>query len=246
MKKRSFTAAAASLLILSATSGLVASQAAWAQTSAPGVSSAATPGASVAGQAPAVTQTTQATAAADQPVPPPLPATSIEVTNPYGLGALWANGDFVARFVLILLVLMSMGSWYIMISKFLEQRVSAVAEKSPTSSCGVRRRCAQGAEQLEVEFAVPLYRADRDRRERASRRSVAREGGSQYVDHVSIERAHYQRVEPFAGRPRISRHGRLDGAVRRPVRHGMGHLSRADRNRYRRTGIHRQGRGAGR
>ncbi|MBE0629637.1 MAG: MotA/TolQ/ExbB proton channel family protein, partial [Burkholderia vietnamiensis] len=34
---------------------------------------------------------------------------------------LWKNGDFVARFVLILLVIMSMGSWYIMITKFVEQ-----------------------------------------------------------------------------------------------------------------------------
>jgi biopolymer transport protein ExbB len=49
------------------------------------------------------------------------PATSETVNNPYGLGALWKNGDFVARFVLILLVLMSMGSWYIMITKFFEQ-----------------------------------------------------------------------------------------------------------------------------
>jgi biopolymer transport protein ExbB len=44
-----------------------------------------------------------------------------DTTNPYGLGALWKNGDFVARFVLALLVVMSMGSWYIMITKFFEQ-----------------------------------------------------------------------------------------------------------------------------
>lgn len=43
------------------------------------------------------------------------------MANPYGLGALWKGGDFVARFVLVLLVIMSMGSWYIMITKFLEQ-----------------------------------------------------------------------------------------------------------------------------
>ncbi|MCR5898620.1 MotA/TolQ/ExbB proton channel family protein, partial [Burkholderia sp. HAN2018] len=59
--------------------------------------------------------------AAAEPAPPPAPATTEAVENPYGLGALWKNGDFVARFVLILLVIMSMGSWYIMITKFLEQ-----------------------------------------------------------------------------------------------------------------------------
>ena len=42
------------------------------------------------------------------------------VDNPYGLSALWAQGDFVSKFVLILLALMSMGSWYIMITKLYE------------------------------------------------------------------------------------------------------------------------------
>ena len=45
------------------------------------------------------------------PVSPP------EVANPYGLGALWGQGDFVARSTLIILVLMSMGSWYILITR---------------------------------------------------------------------------------------------------------------------------------
>ncbi len=45
------------------------------------------------------------------PVSPP------EVANPYGLGALWEQGDFVARSTLIILVLMSMGSWYILITR---------------------------------------------------------------------------------------------------------------------------------
>ena len=42
------------------------------------------------------------------------------VNNPYGLGALWAQGDFVARGTLIVLVIMSMGSWYILITKLYE------------------------------------------------------------------------------------------------------------------------------
>ncbi|MEA3121660.1 MAG: biopolymer transport protein ExbB, partial [Paraburkholderia sp.] len=58
---------------------------------------------------------------ADDATPPPAPAGAETVTNPYGLGALWKNGDFVARFVLVLLVIMSMGSWYIMVTKFFEQ-----------------------------------------------------------------------------------------------------------------------------
>jgi biopolymer transport protein ExbB len=54
------------------------------------------------------------------PQPPAPIAESQEVMNPYGLEALWAQGDFVAKFVLILLVLMSMGSWYILITKLWE------------------------------------------------------------------------------------------------------------------------------
>jgi len=43
------------------------------------------------------------------------------IENPYGLEALWKGGDFVARGTLIILVIMSMGSWYIMFVKVYEQ-----------------------------------------------------------------------------------------------------------------------------
>jgi biopolymer transport protein ExbB len=41
--------------------------------------------------------------------------------NPYGLSALWAQGDFVARGTLIILVLMSLYSWFIILTKLWEQ-----------------------------------------------------------------------------------------------------------------------------
>jgi biopolymer transport protein ExbB len=44
------------------------------------------------------------------------------VENPYGLSALWSQGDFVARGTLIIMVIMSMGSWYIIFTKVFEQR----------------------------------------------------------------------------------------------------------------------------
>src|SRR5450631_3793427 len=67
----------------------------------------------------AVSSAAPAVAAAPAPV---ANATSSKETvdNPYGLGALWAEGDFVSKFVLVLLVLMSMGSWYIMVTKLYE------------------------------------------------------------------------------------------------------------------------------
>ena len=44
------------------------------------------------------------------------------VDSPYGLGPLWAQGDIVARSVLVLLALMSLFSWYIMLTKLWDQR----------------------------------------------------------------------------------------------------------------------------
>jgi biopolymer transport protein ExbB len=41
--------------------------------------------------------------------------------NPYGLEALWKGSDNIARGVLVLLAIMSAGSWYILITKLLEQ-----------------------------------------------------------------------------------------------------------------------------
>ena len=44
------------------------------------------------------------------------------VENPYGLGALIANGDIVARSILVILLIMSFLTWFIMITKFFDQR----------------------------------------------------------------------------------------------------------------------------
>jgi biopolymer transport protein ExbB len=46
---------------------------------------------------------------------------TVQVDNPYGLQALWEGGDFVAHFTLITLVIMSMATWYVMVTKFVEQ-----------------------------------------------------------------------------------------------------------------------------
>jgi biopolymer transport protein ExbB len=44
------------------------------------------------------------------------------VNNPYGLVALWQGGDPVARSVLILLIIMSLSSWYVIFTKLWDQR----------------------------------------------------------------------------------------------------------------------------
>src|SRR6267142_751625 len=54
--------------------------------------------------------------------PPPIAAPATEVIeNPYGIEALWKQGDFVARGTLMILVIMSIGSWYIGAVKLIEQ-----------------------------------------------------------------------------------------------------------------------------
>jgi biopolymer transport protein ExbB len=150
MKKRSYAALAASMLIAVATvDTFVAPQLANAQASDATAAASAPATAASADTGAAAPAPTASAAPADQAVPPPAPATSETVTNPYGLDALWKNGDFVARFVLILLVIMSMGSWYIMITKFVEQfranRRAKIADEQIWSAPSL----AEGAKQLE-------------------------------------------------------------------------------------------------
>jgi biopolymer transport protein ExbB len=103
---------------LSLTLGIVPA-AAFAQASAPEAAPAAT---------------TAAPAAATTAAPAAVPTVSKEtVDNPYGLKALWAQGDFVAKGTLIILVLMSMGSWYILVTKLFESfKISGEAKAART------------------------------------------------------------------------------------------------------------------
>ena len=64
-------------------------------------------------------------AASAAAAPPPAAAAAVAeeaVDNPYGLKALWQQGDFVAKGTLVIMLIMSMGSWYIIFTKLFEQR----------------------------------------------------------------------------------------------------------------------------
>ena len=112
--KRLAALAAAVVLALPAT--LVA-QGAAAQTPppAPAAAPAATPPDAAA---PAMITPPAAPAAA---APAAKASNEVVIDNPYGLQALWAGGDLVARITLGILVIMSMGSWYVIITKIYEQ-----------------------------------------------------------------------------------------------------------------------------
>jgi biopolymer transport protein ExbB len=76
--------------------------------------------------APAAGPADTTTAAAVAPAPASAPADASPpgtetISNPYGLNALWAQGDFVARGTLVILLIMSFGTWYILITKLIEQ-----------------------------------------------------------------------------------------------------------------------------
>ena len=63
-----------------------------------------------------------APAPADVKAPAAGAITEEAVDNPYGLKALWTQGDVVAHSTLIIMCIMSMGSWYVIFTKLFEQR----------------------------------------------------------------------------------------------------------------------------
>ncbi len=90
------------------------------------VSSAVVPQAGHAQGAPAATAAVPAEPAAAPAAPAPAPkASSAKATevvdNPYGFAALLKGSDIVAKVTLTILVIMSVGSWYIIITKVYEQ-----------------------------------------------------------------------------------------------------------------------------
>ena len=108
---------AAVLAFASCGVALMAPATAHAQAPAPAQQDAAKPADNAAAPAATPAATPAAPAGAGQDV-----GTQKEVVeNPYGLEALWKGGDFVSRGTLIILVIMSMGSWYIMFVKVYEQ-----------------------------------------------------------------------------------------------------------------------------
>jgi len=83
--------------------------------------------------------------AADAPAAP-----AASVKNPYGLDALWRNGDIISRGVLIIMVIMSLGTWYIMITKFFEQAKMLGAAKEATKNFWTKSSIQEGAQSLKT------------------------------------------------------------------------------------------------
>ena len=107
-------------------------------------------------QAQAQSTTPPSAAPADAPVVTPAPAPAAPAAaakaapastdvleNPYGLEALWKGGDLVARITLGILVVMSAGSWYIIVTKVYEQarmnRQARAADRSFWKAASVQK-----------------------------------------------------------------------------------------------------------
>ncbi len=114
----------------------------------------------LAAQAQTATVAPTATPAAPElpaltPVPAPgakpaVKAASKEaVENPYGLEALWKTSDWIAKSVLLLLLIMSVASWYILVVKLLEQAKISRQAKAATKDFWSAGTVEQGAAALD-------------------------------------------------------------------------------------------------
>lgn len=104
----------------------------------------------MAADAPAAAVAAAPAANAAAPVPPAMPSAEA-VDNPYGLDALWKGGDFVARGTLIILVIMSMGSWYILITKLIDQIRLGGQAKAATENFWKAKTVKAGIDSLDAK-----------------------------------------------------------------------------------------------
>ncbi len=73
--------------------------------------------------------------------------------NPYGLMALWVQGDWIAKATLLVLAVMSMGSWTIILAKFLAQQKFKTHAAQVDLSFWQAASLQEGAEQLPADSA---------------------------------------------------------------------------------------------
>jgi biopolymer transport protein ExbB len=116
--------------LLGAACGLSHAQAAAERSSASAASSAP-----VAIAAPALTPS--------RDLPLIRPPSTESPAAPYGLQAVWEQGDPVARATLLILLIMSMASWYVLVRKLIEQARMRRLARSATASLPMRKACAK-------------------------------------------------------------------------------------------------------
>jgi len=103
-------------------------------------------------QAPEPAAASPAPALAASPALRTLPAIqtpAVTGSNPYGLQALWQQGDWVARTTLIILVIMSVASWYVLVTKLVAQSKMGGQGRHANQSFWSADTVRQGADTLQ-------------------------------------------------------------------------------------------------
>jgi biopolymer transport protein ExbB len=95
-----------------------------------------------------VTMTSIAFAAAQGALPAIQPPAA---ANPYGLAALWAQGDWISRATLLVLVVMSLASWYVLIRKLIAQSRMGGQGRNANERFWKAETVRQGAEALQPD-----------------------------------------------------------------------------------------------
>ncbi|MFM7533054.1 MAG: MotA/TolQ/ExbB proton channel family protein [Rubrivivax sp.] len=93
-------------------------------------------------------------AASPAPAAPAAKVTEEAVDNPYGLKALWQQGDWVAKGTLVIMVIMSMGSWYIIFTKLWETQQMLRSGREEAESFWKAASVEAGAEGLKEGSAM--------------------------------------------------------------------------------------------
>ncbi|WP_404326465.1 MotA/TolQ/ExbB proton channel family protein [Aerophototrophica crusticola] len=135
-------------------------------TPAPGAPAPTAPAApadpAAAPAAPAATDPAAAPAAppATDPAAAPAPeagvggsATTETIENPYGLKAMWEHGDFVSKGTLFIMIIMSMGTWYILVTKLIEQGMLLSQAKAAEKNFWTAPSIQEGAQRLKASSA---------------------------------------------------------------------------------------------
>ncbi len=104
-----------------------------------------------AASAAAPSAASDAAAPAAAPVVPAVAKETIE--NPYGLDSLWKQGDWVARATLVVLLIMSVGSWYYIFTKVFEQSRITRAARAVGDSFWKAGSVSKGVEALGEQSA---------------------------------------------------------------------------------------------
>ena len=141
---------AAVLLSVTAASALVSAPAFAQETPATDAAAPAATDAAAPAVDPAAAPADAAAAPADAGAPAAAPGgeQTEEVYNPYGLQAMWEHGDFVNKGTLVILSLMSIGSWYIIITKLIDQQKIMKQSKDMQAKFWKAPSIAAGSAQL--------------------------------------------------------------------------------------------------